>query len=201
MHSFLYTPAQIDAPCRLEAHYARNKKLKKCAFCIAQHHLLQSMNMFLHVLCTMRRTLHSKLLISIRAWMCIYTYMYKGNVQQKNPFCAAPCITKNISPRFSPTRTPCTAVGFARKTLCSKEFMGRAWKTIIYTYMYNRNIQQSPLCVESWVTKELPYLIPLASVFPSRCNYTVWLTWRSTEYNDPRIGHTPFRNGSNNYRI
>ena len=40
VHRFLYTPAQIDAPpCRLEAHYARNKKIK-CVFCVAQHHLL-----------------------------------------------------------------------------------------------------------------------------------------------------------------
>ena len=58
---FSYTPAQVDAPCRLEAHYARNKKLKICLIflkeksesCfayIAQHYLLQSMKMFLHVL-------------------------------------------------------------------------------------------------------------------------------------------------------
>ena len=31
------------------------------------------------------------------------TYMYHGNVQQKNPLCAASCVTKNISPRFSRT--------------------------------------------------------------------------------------------------
>ena len=30
VHSFLYTPAQIDAPYRLEAHYVRSIKLKKC---------------------------------------------------------------------------------------------------------------------------------------------------------------------------
>ena len=33
--------------------------------------------------------------------MSIYTYMYKGNVQQKNPLCAASCVTKNISPRYA----------------------------------------------------------------------------------------------------
>ena len=64
VHRFLYTPAQVDAPCRLEAHYARNKKLKKCVTFykektenyfayIAQHYLLQSMKMFLHVLSRM----------------------------------------------------------------------------------------------------------------------------------------------------
>ena len=31
--------------------------------------------------------------------MSIYTYMYKGNVQQKNPLCAASCVIKNIYPR------------------------------------------------------------------------------------------------------
>ena len=64
VHRFLYTPAQVDAPCRLEAHYARNKQLKKCVIflkeksenCfayIAQHYLLQSMKRFLHVLSRM----------------------------------------------------------------------------------------------------------------------------------------------------
>ena len=38
--------------------------------------------------------------------MSIDTYMYQGNVQQMNPLCAASCVTKNISPRFSPTSTP-----------------------------------------------------------------------------------------------
>ena len=62
-HRFLCTPAQVDAPCRLEAHYARNQQLKKCVIVfkekyencfayISQHYLLvvQSMKMFLHVL-------------------------------------------------------------------------------------------------------------------------------------------------------
>ena len=64
VHRFLYIPAQVDAPCRLEAHYARNRKLKKCVIffkeksenCfayIAQRYLLQSMKMFLHVLSRM----------------------------------------------------------------------------------------------------------------------------------------------------
>ena len=32
VHRFLYTPAQVHAPCRFEAHYARNKKLKNVYF-------------------------------------------------------------------------------------------------------------------------------------------------------------------------
>ena len=35
--------------------------------------------------------------------MSICTYMYHWNVQQKDPLCAASCVTKNISPRFSRT--------------------------------------------------------------------------------------------------
>ena len=62
VHSFLYTPAHVDSPCRLEARFVRNKNLKKCVIyfeqsenCfahlfVARHHLLQSMNMLLHVL-------------------------------------------------------------------------------------------------------------------------------------------------------
>ena len=81
VHRFLYTLVQVDAPCRLEAQYARNQQLKKCVICfeekiencfayIAQHYLLQRMKMFLHVVyyreCTAaavrstRRTLRSK---------------------------------------------------------------------------------------------------------------------------------------------
>ena len=63
--------------------------------------------------------------------MSIYTYMYYGNVQQKNSLCAASCVTKNISPRFARTifyrdassviirAHLCTAVASMRK-LCSK---------------------------------------------------------------------------------
>ena len=84
---FLYTPAQVDAPCRLEAHYACNKKLNKCVIFSKKntkiilyiaHHYLQYENHFVHstshVLSRMysstavrstRRTLRSKLLISM----------------------------------------------------------------------------------------------------------------------------------------
>ena len=45
-----------------------------------------------------------------------------------------------------------------RRTLCSKLFMMRAWRPI-YTYMYNGNVQQNPLWVESCVTEEF-YISP-----------------------------------------
>ena len=88
--------------------------------------------------------------------------LYNGNVQQ-NPLCAASCVTKDIriSPRFSPTifyriahsvlllAHLCTAVliGSMRRSLCSQSFVTRAWKD--YLHMYNGNVQQNPLCVES----------------------------------------------------
>ena len=41
--------------------------------------------------------------------MPICTYMYHWNVQQKHPLCAASCVTKNVSPRFSRTISYCDA--------------------------------------------------------------------------------------------
>ena len=99
--------------------------------------------------------------------MSIYTYMYKGNVQQKNTLCAASCVTKNISPRFSPIifyrdvnpvslrAHPCTAVASMRKTLVF-EIVHEESVKVYHLHMYNWNIQQNPLCVESCVTKEFP---------------------------------------------
>ena len=115
VHSFLYTPAQVDAPCRLEAHYARNKKMKKMfvflkknmkLFCIAQRHF--SPSMFLHVLLRMysSSTFYAQNLVleivdQQKSVNVIYTYMCKGNVEQKNLLCAASCVTKNIYPRWN----------------------------------------------------------------------------------------------------
>ena len=71
----------------------------------------------------------------------VYLHRYNGNVQQ-NPLCAASCVTtcKNlpISPRFSPTifyrdansvlfrAHLCKALGYMRRTPCSKLFIRRA---------------------------------------------------------------------------
>ncbi|CAN0463880.1 unnamed protein product [Ascophyllum nodosum] len=85
-------------------------------------------------------------------------------------FYAQHSATKNlhISLRFSPTifyqdansvlllAHFCTAVllGSIRKTLCLKVFMMRSWRSIYLPGMYNGNVQQNPLCVESCVTKK-----------------------------------------------
>ena len=72
---------------------------------------------------------------------CLSTHTStKGMFIRTNPLCAASCVTKNISPRFSPTTFYrdansillrahlCTAVLIRsmRRTLCSKLFIGRA---------------------------------------------------------------------------
>ena len=94
------------------------------------------------------------------------TEMFSRTLYAQHP------VTKNlhISPRFSPTifyrdanpvellliaHLCITTVltGSMRRTLCSKLFMMRARRPI-YTYIYNDNAQQNPLCVESCVTKE-----------------------------------------------
>ena len=99
VHRFLYTPpAQVDAPCRLEGHYAGNKKIEKmcnffkeksenCSAYIAQHYLLQSM-------------------------------MYNGNIQQNSLLCAESCVTEEFhtSPRFSPAF-------FHRDAMCCTSFV------------------------------------------------------------------------------
>ena len=88
--------------------------------------------------------------------MSLYTYMYKGNVQQKNALCAASCVTKNISPRSSPTSTP---IMYSSR-LCAKnpvfEIAYEKSGKVYLLHMYNGSIQQNSLCVESCVTKELP---------------------------------------------
>ena len=85
VHSFWYTPAQTDAPCRLEAHYVRNIKLKKCVIVlhIAQDHYRECTA----VVRSIRRTLRSKLLISRKNMnIFLHIHVYKGNVQQNKPF-------------------------------------------------------------------------------------------------------------------
>ena len=63
VHSFLNTPVQIGALCRLEAHYVRDIKLKKCV--IVSHSTGPLLRMYSTVVvCSTRRTLRSKLLIS-----------------------------------------------------------------------------------------------------------------------------------------
>ena len=166
MHRFLYTPAQVDAPCRLEAHYARNKQLKKCVIflkekpenCfayIAQYYLLQSMKMFLHVLSRMYSS-SSKFYAQNPALeivdqqksvnVCLHIHV-KGNVQQKNPLYAASCATKNMYPRckFSNlTSTPMYSSRLYAKNPVFEIFHEESVK-VYHLHMYIGNIQQNSL--------------------------------------------------------
>ena len=76
--------------------------------------------------------------------------LFNGNVQQ-SPLCAASCFTKDIhiSPRFSPAffyRDANSVLLLAhrsmRRTLCSKLFMMRAWRSIhtCTTGMFGRTL-------------------------------------------------------------
>ena len=104
----------------------------------------------------MRRTLRSELLISrksVNVFLHIHTCT-KGMFSRTNPLCAASCVTKDISPRFSPTIFYRDANSvLLRAHLCTAVLIGS---------MYN---------VESCVT--ISHLSPfLACVFSSRCSFT-----------------------------
>ena len=88
--------------------------------------------------------------------------MYNRNVQQ-NPLCVESCVTKefSISPRFSPTfflSRDANSVLSRAHLYIAVDSMGR--KSCVRNCsreregLYNGNVQQNPLCVESCVTKE-----------------------------------------------
>ena len=120
------------------------------------------MNMFLHLLSRMysSSTFYAQNpaleIVDQQKSVNVYLHMYHGNVQQKNPLCAASCVTKNISPRFSRTifcrdanavilRTHlCTAVAcLYAKTVF--EIVYEESVKVYHLHMYNGNIQQNPL--------------------------------------------------------
>ena len=78
----------------------------------------------------------------------------------------------------------CIAVGSMRRTLCSKMFLSRAWRSIHKYYMYNGKFQQNPLCVASCVTKKLltlpgsRLLIPFFIAIQIQCStlHSFWYT-------------------------
>ena len=139
VHSFLYTPAQIDAPCRLEAHHVRNIKLKKCVIVLRNSTGPLSRMYSSSTFYTQNPALETVDQQEERECLSTHTCT-KGMFSRTNPLCAASCVTKNISPRFSPTifyrdansvllrAHLCTAVliGSMRRTLCPKLFIGRA---------------------------------------------------------------------------
>ena len=96
----------------------------------------------------------------------VYLHMYNGNVQQ-NPLCVESCVTKEFSifARFSPTIfDPDANSALLRAYLCTAVDSICAQNPVFeivydesvkaYLHMYNGNVQQNPLCVESCVTKE-----------------------------------------------
>ena len=51
------------------------------------------------------------------------------------------------------------------KTMCSKLFVNEESVKVYHLHMYNGNIQQNPLCAESYVTKEFLISPRLSSAF------------------------------------
>ena len=142
VHIFLYTPVQIDAPCRLEAHYAGNKKclivLHSTAAPLTTEHEDVST-------CTTRMYSSITFYAQDPALKIVHPDRegLSTHVQREylvGPLCVEPCFTKDLpmSPRFSPTffyrdsnsvflqAHLCTAVGSISRTLCSKLFVSRA---------------------------------------------------------------------------
>ena len=118
--------------------------------------------------------------------------LYNRNVQQ-NPLCAASCFTKNIPSlsgsrlrffiagqiqyrtvhRFLYTPTQVDAPMYSSSRLYAKnpvfEIVHKESVKVYHLHMYNGNIQQNSLCVESCVTEEF------TSLLSSRCIYVCLL--------------------------
>ena len=90
--------------------------------------------------------------------MSIYTYRYKENVQQKNPLCAASCVTKNNYPRCKFSNLMSALMYSSRLYAKSPVFEIVHEESVKVYYldlhMYTGNIQQNSLCVESCATEE-----------------------------------------------
>ena len=76
--------------------------------------------------------------------MSIYTYMYKGNVQQKNSLCAASCyVTENISPRCKFSNLASTPMYSSRLDAKNPVFqiVHEESVKVYHLHMHNGNIQ------------------------------------------------------------
>ena len=83
--------------------------------------------------------------------------MHKGNVQQKNPLCAASCVTKNVYPRCKFSNLMSTPMYSSRLYAINPVFeIVHEESVMVYHLhiMYNRIIPQNPLGAESCVTEE-----------------------------------------------
>ena len=135
VHSFLYTPAQIDAPCRVEINYVRNIKLKKCVIVLNSTGLLSRMYS--------SSTFYAQnpaleIVDQQEEHECLSTHACRKRMfSRTNPLCAASYVTKNISPRFSSTifyrdaisvllrAHLCTAVDSMRRKPCVRKCLSR----------------------------------------------------------------------------
>ena len=144
----------------------------KICICFALHRqYLQIMKVFLYVLrkCTagvrsMRRTLRSKLfnpaLEIVHQQNSVNVYL---NIHVERECSAEPFMRSILCHPGSSHLSPVHAY----------DFLSRCKFSIIYTYMYNGNVQQNPLCAASSVTKGSPHLSPVhAYDFLSRWKFS-----------------------------
>ena len=103
----------------------------------------------------------------------VYLHMYNENVQQ-NPLCVESCVTEDffhLSPvlaydflsrcKFNTPTNISTPLYSSISRLYAQNpgfEIVREESIKVYLHMYNGNVQQNPLCVESCVTKEFPSL-------------------------------------------
>ena len=146
--------------------------------------------------------------------------LYNGNVQQ-NPLCAASCFTKDIpslpgsrlsflSPGksstvqctvFLYTPTQVDALTMYSSRLYAKnpvfEIVHEESVKVYRLRMYNGNIQQNSLCVESCVTEEFNISLRFSLHLPFACcccqarRVSASLASRTTQYIDAGIQPTP----------
>ena len=177
VHIFLCTSAQIDAPCRLEAHYVRNIKLKKNVIVLhstgplsrmyssstfyAQNPALEIVDQQEKRECLSTHTCTNRMFSRTKT---LYA-------QHLSPVLAYDFLSRC---KFSSLASTPLYSSINRLYAQNPVFEIVRWESVkvyLHIHMYNGNIQQNPLCVEFCVT--ISHLSPfLACVFSSRCKFT-----------------------------
>ena len=109
--------------------------------------------------------------------MSIYAYIYKGNVQQKNPLCAASCVTKNIYPRYkfnNLTNTPMYSSRLYAKNTVFEIVHEESVKVYHLIYTCTTGIfSRTPYAQNPVSLRNFTYLLGSLLRFSSRCNVVV----------------------------
>ena len=91
VHIFLYTPAQIDAPCRLEPYYVLNIKLKTCVIVL---HSTGPLSRMYSSSTFYAQNPALEIVDQQEERECLSTHTCtRGMFSKTNPLCAASCVT------------------------------------------------------------------------------------------------------------